>query len=164
MTDNRTTELRERLDELGIEHADASYKRHMPITVWTADGATLCYVEGFESTDLHIDNATPEQSIAATLGSGRLTAEQVCESAHGHYELRMVRDVDGLDVPQVVFDWRAIADELNAKLGSGTCENDWAEFGKFKCSECGLQVDSISTGTTMPVPITFCPRCGKKVE
>ena len=67
MTDNRTTELREKLDELGIEHADASYKLHTPITAWTVDGATFCYVEGFESTDLHIDNATPDQAIAAML-------------------------------------------------------------------------------------------------
>ena len=68
MTDNRTTELREKLDELGVEHTDASYKQHIPITAWTVDGATFCYVEGFESTDLHIDNATPEQAISATLG------------------------------------------------------------------------------------------------
>lgn len=53
---------------------------------------------------------------------------------------------------------------IAATLDSGTCRNDWAEFGKFKCSECGLQVDSISTGTTTPIPIAFCPRCGRKVE
>ena len=68
MTDNRTNELREKLDALGIKHTDASYKQHIPITVWTVDGATFCYVDGLESTDLHIDNATPEQAIAATLG------------------------------------------------------------------------------------------------
>lgn len=157
---------------------------------------------------------------------GTLTAEQVSEAAHGHYELRMVRDVDGLDVPQVVFDWQAIANGLNAKLGSGTkpcyaadenykrckysvnrgwcddapflvwddtghlfitmgglktwdvtddakkwfaelgsgtCENVWAESGKFKCSECAMEVNAISTNTTAPRPIAFCPCCGREV-
>ena len=44
-----------------------------------------------------------------------LTAEQVRQAAHGHYKLSMVLDVDGLDMPQVKFDWQAIADELNAR-------------------------------------------------
>ena len=50
-----------------------------------------------------------------------------------------------------------------AELGSGTCENVWAEFGKFKCSECAMEVNAISTNTTTPRPIVFCPNCGRKV-
>ena len=50
-----------------------------------------------------------------------------------------------------------------ATLGRGTCENEWAQFGKFRCSECWLQVDSISTNTTAPIPIKHCPNCGAKV-
>ena len=60
----------------------------------------------------------------------------------------------------VIHAWDTVDDY--AKVG--TCRNEWAEFGKFRCSECGLQVDSISTGTTAPIPIAFCPRCGMKVE
>lgn len=68
MTDNRTTDLREKLDALGIEHTDASYKRKAPITAWHSNGATFCFVESSNQIDLHIENPTPEQAIAATLG------------------------------------------------------------------------------------------------
>ena len=125
-TDNRTTELRRLLDERGIEyqefHGQAAGSME-PFKRFYIDGRTQAIIETASHTDdvLLTLRCTPEQAIAATLGSGTLTAEQVCEAAHGHYELRMVRDVDGLDVPQVVFDWQAIADELNAELG---CERE----------------------------------------
>lgn len=70
MSDSRTTELREKLDELGIEHEDASYKRKVPITVWQSNGATFCFVESSDQTDLHIENPTTDHAIAATLGNG----------------------------------------------------------------------------------------------
>lgn len=53
---------------------------------------------------------------------GTLTAEQVREAAHGHYKLRMVLDADGMDAPQVTFDWQEIADELNAALNCFNAE------------------------------------------
>ena len=49
-------------------------------------------------------------------------------------------------------------------LPEGACVNEWAESGKFKCSKCGLQVDSISTNTTAPMPIRHCPNCGRHLE
>lgn len=69
MTDNYTSSVREKLDELSIEHTDASYKRKVPITVWQSNGATFCFVESSNQIDLHIENPTLEQVIAATLGS-----------------------------------------------------------------------------------------------
>ena len=62
------------------------------------------------------DIITTEQAIAATIGGGTLTSEQVCRATHGHYKLLMVLDGSGVDVPQVKFDWQAIADELNDEL------------------------------------------------
>ena len=53
--------------------------------------------------------------------------------------------------------------EFVPKAGIETCENEWAQFGKFRCSECWLQIDSISTNTTTPIPIKYCPNCGKEV-
>lgn len=53
---------------------------------------------------------------------------------------------------------------MNMLVGAGTCENEWAEFGKFKCSKCGLQVDSMSTNTTAPMPIRHCPNCGRRIK
>ena len=64
-----------------------------------------------------------------------------------------------------------IADELNAELGSGTCECVWNEQeGTFHCSSCDtLLTDEISiewprykvTPITLP---NYCPDCGAKVE
>lgn len=56
-------------------------------------------------------------------------------------------------------------DELaGTTLGNGTCKNEWERFGKFRCSNCWFEVDSISTNTTRPEPIRFCPNCGKAVR
>jgi len=85
MTDNRTTELRvkrlrELLDERGIEHYDHENgeplrvleKAEEPATSWRANGASYCAVpDGKGTFDIWIDHCTPEQAIAATLGSDR---------------------------------------------------------------------------------------------
>lgn len=95
-----TEKLRKLLDELGIEHTDASYKRCIPITVWTADGAVFCYVEGFESTDLHIDNATPEQAIAATLDDGEYEAKMdalLSRLTNGKFSKSRAYDLDFME-------------------------------------------------------------------
>ena len=117
--------LRRLLDERGVEyfkHEDGEPLRKLekadePATSWHMGGASVCAVpiEGSDLFDLWIDHCTPEQAIAAT-------------------------------------------------LGSGTCRNEWAELGKFRCSECWLQVDAISTNTTQPMPIRYCPNCGRRVK
>lgn len=96
--------------------------------------------------------------------TGKLTAEDVrdflnCNSVfddtiwtHGEQELVFLEE-----------NLQTMADELNATLGRGTCRNEWAEFGKFRCSECWMQIDSISTNTVAPRPIKFCPNCGCEV-
>lgn len=58
---------------------------------------------------------------------------------------------------------QAIAATLGNSRAEQTCRNEWAEFGKFRCSECWTQVDAISTNTTQPMPIKHCPNCGAKV-
>ena len=50
-----------------------------------------------------------------------------------------------------------------AKQRRGTCKNEWEKFGKFRCSVCWLQIDSMSTNTTQPMPVKFCPSCGAEV-
>ena len=76
-----TDELRRLLDERGVEyfrHEDGEPLRKLekaeePATSWRMGGASVCAVpiEGSELFDLWIDHCTPEQAIAATLGSGR---------------------------------------------------------------------------------------------
>ena len=58
-------------------------------------------------------------------------------------------------LPEYSYDWQAIADELNATLGSGTCE--YCKDGKFDeqtwmMSNHGWQ------------RINYCPNCGARVE
>lgn len=91
---------------------------------------------------------------------GMLTAEQVRKAI---FNGSSYASYDGAQYYANGISMQAIADELNAELGSGTCENEWAQFGKFRCSKCWLQVDSISTNTTAPIPIKHCPNCGAKV-
>lgn len=80
MSDNGTTELREKLDALGIEHLDSDLPNNKQ-TRWNkrAGGWGACYVEIthnsilpadsiIDNRTLRIYDCTPEQAIAATLG------------------------------------------------------------------------------------------------
>lgn len=97
---------------------------------------------------------------------GTLTAEQVRECAERvYFEGYSDGSVNrGAHIEET--DWQAIADELNAKLGSGTCKLeplsaldvtlnmlDQTEWGA--CSECGCAV---------PMDARFCNECGKAVK
>lgn len=125
MTDNRTTELREKLDKLGIKHLDSDLPYNKQ-TRWNrgAGGWGACYVEIthgsilpadsiIDNCTLRIYDCTPEQAIAATLGGGTLTAEQVREAIEENSwkEAFMLREFNESS-------WQAIADKLNAELGS----------------------------------------------
>jgi len=76
MTDNRTTELREKLNERGVKY----YKRDVGgyrKTSWGKRGSDLVvFIESGIGTPLHetymtMENPTAEQVIAATLGNGK---------------------------------------------------------------------------------------------
>lgn len=139
MTDNRTTELlREGLTEHGIE--------------WRSglEGVTFvgywCFVE-YDNGRLAATCEpvlTPEQAIAATLGGGKLTADDVLNAVYKHGAR-----------------WQAIADELNAALRNNDCEfrpfkdEDWSEPNAVRgvCSECSA---------LMYGKDNYCPNCGRK--
>ena len=106
MSDNRTTELlREGLTERGIE-----WRSGLEGVTFVGDWCFVEYDDGRLAATCE-PVLTPEQAIAATLGSGTLTAEQVRKCvrvgacAHGLW--------GALDEDT---DWQAIADELNAEL------------------------------------------------
>lgn len=78
-----TDELRKLLDERGVEyykHEDGEPLRELhegrdDATSWRAGGANVCAVPFDDYTfDLWIDHATPEEAIAAALGSDREAA------------------------------------------------------------------------------------------
>ena len=98
---------------------------------------------------------------------GTLTAEQVMAIAGKHQP-------DYCSDTHVCFDWQAIADELNAKLGSGTCDDlggiDANGESTFHCSKCGCilslydseGVNTLCTSFICDYP-RFCPECGARI-
>jgi hypothetical protein len=142
MTDNQTTELLcKLLDERGIEwkDGDAAYEIE-----WSTPDGRHCSAMYWKPTfTVLISGCTPEQAIAATLGSGALTADDVLNAVYKHGAR-----------------WQAIADELNAELGSGTCENKAKSWGEFECSECEFCADF---GSDLH-RVRLCPDCGRTVR
>lgn len=91
MTDNRTTELREKLDALGIEHFDYD-KGGRTQTMWESpeDMRHFTYetaANPAKTAKLIIEwFPTPEQAIAATLGSEReKRLEKLVRSLYADY-------------------------------------------------------------------------------
>ena len=89
--------------------------------------------------------------IAATLGSGTLTAEQVREVLLYHLPHREYYSVEQTDA------WQAIADELNARA-ERTCRIvEYNDAPIPVCSECGaVQPDDYA--------VYYCWSCGAKVR
>lgn len=136
--------------------------------IWISDDAHLGESElsyEFEKAEGLRKLEAIEQAIAATLGNGTLTAEQVRECVqhvyHEGYSDGSVRRGAHIDET----DWQAIADELNARA-ERTCKLeplsalavtlnmlDQTEWGV--CSECGCAV---------PMDARFCNECGKAVS
>ena len=213
MTDNQTTELRDRLTERGIEYAandhmgvfetswngftamqlTPSAKLIMVVTPEQAIAATLgSDTKGCESLlwelvgALDVADATDASKkpivteyarrIAATLGS-TLTAEQVRKAIEeAKAELLESCEYVG-DMGQRKGDVlkafgkmeQAIADELSAELGSGTCEwileHSGTLYDKWRCSKCGyLHVESRIDGGATDLDPNYCPNCGARIR
>ena len=101
---------------------------------------------------------------AATLGGGTLTAEQVREAIERHSTETL-----GCRRQFMERDWQAIADELNAELGSGTCELHDCD-GSFSAvnrpvwrCDCGAFMTQYIDATTYHKP-RFCPNCGARIR
>lgn len=153
MTDSKTaTELRRILDVLGIEHSDfESAFRHS--TRWKDSNGRVIEHQVSKDADFGdtgiVRNLMPEQAIAATLGKFRLTAEQVSAIFEKHWNNN----------------WQTIADELNAALGAGECEQEeggWSTEGDHArvWLTCGHDC-MVETVQDLP---NFCPTCGKAVK
>ena len=110
MTDNRTTELREKLDALGVEHYDTEH-----MTEWhDARGLKWNYFSNGENTDLTLETpwegCTPEQAIAATLGN------HPTKSGRGYYT---DRDDEGTHIMcYSCGEYIGTAEEIAATLGT----------------------------------------------
>lgn len=167
MTDNRTTdELRRLLDERGVKYESLTeevtrvfFPDHL-ITYCEIDGGIRAAID-FPTPDIAVVPLTPEQAIAATLWKGTLTAEQVREAIERH-------SIETLGCRRQFRerDWQAIADELNATLGSGTCELAYGEddegYDGWYCQSCGRWFDAVWRDGRLVEP-TRCGCCGKAV-
>ena len=90
---------------------------------------------------------------AATLGGGKLTAEQVMAIAGRHQP-------DYCSDTHVCFDWQAIAAELNATMGGGECEVIKSDNG-LKCSHCGKE---LPYDPYADYEGNFCATCGARLR
>lgn len=110
---------------------------------------------GYETEEAAEKAAIATWNTRATHGT--LTAEQVREAAKsGSHKYKSPVD-DGIWIKK--YDWQAIADELNAKLGSGTCEFEInTDMTAVKCSECGYKLPKGADLATT----RFCGGCGKR--
>ena len=145
-----TDELRRLLDERGVPY-ETNDDMGASETRW--NGFTAYQLTPNAKLVMH---PTPEQAIAATLGGGKLTAEQVHKAVSGN---RNITD------NRFYCDWQAIADELNATLGRGTgewvLEHSGTLYDKWRCSKCGyLFVEPRCDQGYTDLDPNFCPKCG----
>lgn len=155
MTDSNATELLQcpmRGSEPEMQHGIGEY---WVLCIRCSTSGRMCTTEAKAAEAW---NTRTEQAVAATLGTPKLIAEHVREviaenSFPEQYNLLEFNDSF----------WQAIADELNAALGDGECENVSDEPQHFQCSECrsrGNIRKVFDNGTRF----SFCPDCGAKVK
>ena len=156
-----TDELRRLLDERGVEY---QVRNDYVTYVYFDDRAITFFsdvVDGeMASVGVAVDFPkpvlngtvwlTPEQAVVAALGRSTLTAEQVENAVYHHCKFYEGGDVDA----------QAIADELNATLGRGTCHDVWQDdvHANFKCSECGETLNVYDKKR-----VACCPFCKREV-
>ena len=174
-----TDELRRLLDERGVDWREGDDERK---TLWESNGLTWEYFND-ENGDAWLgflgaceQDITPEQAIAATLGGGKLTAEQVRELIVPHLNARPTFDF-GRHGAVWSADFQAIADTLNATLGGGECvpHGEWIRISQTQEArhvycECGYELgvdrrDSFPFKHTQLFTMTnYCPNCGRKIQ
>lgn len=103
---------------------------------------------------------TPEQAIAATLGSGTLTAEQVEKAIH---DCSTYASYDGCTYYASGIRLQAIADELNAAIGGGECEIVYHYEARDR-SEIGREPVELSCGHIVERHSKYCQECGRKIR
>lgn len=154
-----TDELCRLLDERGVEwkDGDAAYE-----TEWSTPDGRHCSAMYWKPTfSVLISGCTPEQAIAATLGSDKLTAEQVRKAI---FDGSVYASYDGAQYYADGINMQAIADELNTTLDVGECELTYGETDNGVDSwftQCGGRFNATFEDGRMVHP-KFCQMCGGK--
>ena len=179
-----TDELLRLLDERGEDYVS---DQHSVTWAYYTDPHTA--TESMDGT-LIVTGLTPEQAIAATLGERKDRTEEwllnACNNAANDYIAELERKLEAatlgcwkLTAEQVRrcvrvgacdhglweaidedTDWQAIADELNATLGSRTCEVVQGKNG-LECSKCGKE---LPYDPFADYECNFCPTCGAQLR
>lgn len=133
----------------------APTRRYMSVLI-----CPTCNAYGPGNSDMTNDELIAAWNTRATHGT--LTAEQVREAIEKRFDF---------DVWVPAERWQAIADELNAEIGSRTCKlidttspgND-DYWNSAKCSECGAEFTCAIFGRASDAPdANYCPNCCAKV-
>ena len=152
--ESATESLRRLLDERGVEWWHGISEKS---TVFDGEYDVRYEVDGtlgllFIRSALHV---TPEQAIAATLGRGRLTADDVRDLIERYSD---ASGGNGRDFHNGAY--VAIADDLNATLGDDGLER--SKNGVAERGTCRMERASWDDGTCTWGCI--CSACGKKFE
>ena len=179
---NATDELRRLLDKRGVEYQKLNeyvtwvFLEDRAITFFSNEHGVSAKVSYPRPVLNGTEFLTPEQATAATLGmvgskvgskvcGGKLTAEQVEKAIH---DCSAYASYDGVQYYASGIRLQAIADELNAALGSGkrgTCHAE-SDLSEWVCSECqcwiplGLTPENIGQASEW----RYCPHCGREVK
>ena len=159
-----TEKLRAMLDERGVEYTIDDAKS-VKSTCWDFMGELSAMFAEFDNgeTRFELDHwcFTPEQAVAATLGSRSASIDNVLELLD---EMHL-----NAEISYTVYS--RLHDAI-ATLGSGTCEDEAEPDGWHKCPECGCVVgywllndDSWTIYMDdYQIPFNNCPNCGKAVK
>lgn len=132
MSDSNATELlRSMLDERGVEYTTELVGQGTLFTIWVDEERAYYVLVRHVGIDMWSNHFTPEQAVAATLGAGRLTVEQVRAAYEKHYhDLPSDYDMpEATALPKYSYGWTAIADELNTTLGADDGSRWYELFG-----------------------------------
>lgn len=155
MTDNRATELREKLDALGIEHFDYD-KGGRTQTMWEATDGKRHFT--YETQDNPAKTAklviswfpTPEQAIAATLGYETSSVDEALALLDEMNEQGRIEYEDYSQLHDAI-----------ATPGRGTCKLEETEsypsergmVHVLECSNCGRECEHVNGD------YEHCPHC-----
>ncbi|HAM16031.1 MAG TPA: hypothetical protein DCP91_09290 [Eggerthellaceae bacterium] len=174
-----TEKLRRMLDERGVEWADES-NGYADITEFVSNGTkwtiiAKSYVNPeHDLMTLRAERITPEQAIAATMGGGKLTKNNVDRALFAH---STYANYDGLKLYATGIRTQEIADELNVALGGSEYvpHGEWESVSQSQevrhiFCECGHELgrdrrDSWPFQRTSLCAIpNYCPECGRKIR
>lgn len=164
-----TDELCKLLEERGL-----SYQTNYLHTSWCVGSKLYEAVDNFDGT-LAVGNLTPEQAIAATLGSDA-SAVRLAEKLRGIAEEMRNVGASSMKPHELLACYATevdkVADLLKfaATLGNGTCEmvtsgTPCKGNTDVACTCCGAyNIGEYYDGCGHRTAPKFCPECGRRVE